>query len=635
MAYDAPLEEVFFTVVSTIALTTLLTGLLFVCLGSFRLGGLARYLPYPVVGGFLAGTGWLLFKGGFFLIDRDIVFPVLFEPANIVHWFPGLLLALLMFILSKRIQSTLVLPSLILGGVLSFYAIAWLMGHRAADLSLHGWLLGPFDGHALWRPLSFAQIQMADWNVILGQAANITTVLIVCSLSILLNASGLELAVKRDVDLNRELQTSGYGNLLSGLIPGFVGFLQISLTTLNYKINARSRIVGLVSITIIGLTIAFGASIISYIPKFIMGAVLMYLGITFLYEWVFETWVSLPKIDIFIIWMILIVIAVFGFLPGIVLGFMAAIIMFAISCSRAQVIRHELTGRSCRSQVTRSLNQRLVLDREGDKVYILKLQGFIFFGTVNHLFKKIRNRLNDDSKPIPEFVLLDFRRVENLDSTGMLSFKRLKNFTSDSNVHIIITTPTMKIKRQLEQGGLPSSVEFTHYFPDLDSGLEWCEDMILKSECGLLIDAPSPLKKQLHSMFPEISNLSRLFDYLERKEVVQGETIIKQGEKSDDLFFIESGRLTTNFERANGTPIRLESMRSSRVVGEIGFYLGKERTASVVADEKSVVYRINYRHLKELEQKDPEAANILHRVVVYLMAERFTSLIETVNALQK
>jgi SulP family sulfate permease len=55
---------VYATVVAAIAITSLATGATFLLLGQFRLGSLARYLPYPVVGGFLAGTGWLLLLGG-------------------------------------------------------------------------------------------------------------------------------------------------------------------------------------------------------------------------------------------------------------------------------------------------------------------------------------------------------------------------------------------------------------------------------------------------------------------------------------------------------------------------------------------------------------------------------------------
>lgn len=635
MPPDASLEETFFTLVTAIALTTLLTGLFFFCLGTFRLGGLVRYLPYPVVGGFLAGTGWLLFKGGFFLMNGHFNDANLFQLAYIGHWMPGFLLAVVMFITSKRIHNSFVLPILILGGTLFFYGTAWLMGSSPAELSAQGWLIGPFHEQTLWHPLTLEQLSMADWKVIAGQAANITTVLMVSSLSILLNASGLELAARRNIDLNRELRTTGIGNMLSGLSPGFVGFMQISLTVLNFKMKARSRVVGLIAVVIIGLTIAFGESVITYFPKVILGAVLMYLGLIFLVEWAYETWFALPKIDIFIIWMILFVIATFGFLQGVAVGFLAAVIMFAVSCSLTEVVRHELTGKSYQSQVTRLLEQRQVLDREGEKIYILRLQGFIFFGTVDRLFNKIKTRLNDKRTPQPHFVVLDFHRVENLDSTGMLSFRKLKALTTDLKIHIVITAPTLKIKRQLETGGLPSSNPFIHYFSNLDAGLEWCEDMILQMSGVALDERPPPLEKQIQAILPETISFSQLLDHLKRQEIAPGVTIIRQGEKPDDLFFIESGRITTQIDQSDGPSLRLETMRNSRIAGEIGFYLGKNRTASVITDEHSVIYRLSIKDLRKLEKTNPETANLLHRVVVHLLAERVTQLIRTVNALQK
>jgi SulP family sulfate permease len=56
-------EERFLAVVVAIGLTTVATGVFLYALGLLRLGNLIRFMPYPVVGGFLAGTGWLLAKG--------------------------------------------------------------------------------------------------------------------------------------------------------------------------------------------------------------------------------------------------------------------------------------------------------------------------------------------------------------------------------------------------------------------------------------------------------------------------------------------------------------------------------------------------------------------------------------------
>src|SRR3990172_8996347 len=57
-------DRAFLTVVAATLVMTVLTGIAFFVLGIFRLGNLVRYVPYPVIGGFLAGAGWLLMKGG-------------------------------------------------------------------------------------------------------------------------------------------------------------------------------------------------------------------------------------------------------------------------------------------------------------------------------------------------------------------------------------------------------------------------------------------------------------------------------------------------------------------------------------------------------------------------------------------
>jgi SulP family sulfate permease len=635
MPPDSSLEATFYTVVTAIALTTLLTGFFFFGLGTFRLGGLVRYLPYPVVGGFLAGTGWLLFKGGFSLMNGRFAYADLLQLDYITHWLPGFLLAVTMFLAVKRFQNTYVFPGLILGGTLLFYGSTWLMGYSPAELSAQGWLLGPFPEPTLWQPFTPAQLSMANWTVIADQSANITTVLMVSSLSMLLNASGLELAAKKNIDLDRELRSTGIGNLISGLSPGFVGFLQISLSVLNLRINACNRIVGLLGVAIIGLALLFGASIITYFPKVIMGAVLMYLGMTFLVEWTYNTLSKLPKIDIFIIWMILLIIAAFGFLQGVAVGFLAAVIMFAVSCSLTEVVRHELTGKTYQSQVTRLPDQHEILDAEGGQLYILQLQGFIFFGTVDRLYNQVKARLSDRNKPLPRFVVIDFRRVANLDSTGMLSFMKLKDLTAFSNIHIVITAPTAKIQRQLEQGGLPVSDTLIHYFSSLDDGLEWCEDEILQQFGVVLDEKPPSLEKQLSVLLPETTSLSPLIDYLERQEIDPGVTIIRQGEVPDDLFFIESGRITTLIDQQDGSSLRLETMRNGRIVGEIGFFLGQNRCASVITDEHSIIYRLSAEDLKQLEKDMPETAAVFHQVIIRLMAHRVTHLIKTINALQK
>lgn len=61
-------ETIFITILFLLGVTTCLTGLSFYFVGKFKFGNIIRYLPYPVICGFMAATGWLVLSGTFALL---------------------------------------------------------------------------------------------------------------------------------------------------------------------------------------------------------------------------------------------------------------------------------------------------------------------------------------------------------------------------------------------------------------------------------------------------------------------------------------------------------------------------------------------------------------------------------------
>jgi SulP family sulfate permease len=141
-------REKFITVVAVVVTTSLLTGLLFILMGQFKLGSLVRFLPYPVVGGFLAGTGWLLVIGGIgVMADVSFTFAkpgALFQADLLLRWLPGLIIAMIMLWILNRSNHFLILPGMLLGIALLFYSAAFFTSAPVSTLSAEGWLLGPF-----------------------------------------------------------------------------------------------------------------------------------------------------------------------------------------------------------------------------------------------------------------------------------------------------------------------------------------------------------------------------------------------------------------------------------------------------------------------------------------------------------
>jgi SulP family sulfate permease len=548
--------EAFITVAVTIALTTVLCGLFFLGLGYFNLGGLVRFLPYSVVGGFLAGTGWLLVTGSISTMTgftpQFFGGSILLQPEVLVQWLPGLVFAVVLMVVLNRFNHFLLLPGMVLGAIALFFLTNMLLGNSIAEISAQGWLLGPFTQGNLFQPLPLSALTHIDWSLVFVQTGTMVIVLVISAISLLLNASGLEIEAEADMDFNHELRAAGTGNLFAGLFSGLIGFQQLSLSALNMKLNARTRLTGIFAAGVCLLTLGVGTSFISLFPKFILGGLLMFLGLTFLYEWVYKTWFKLPKADYIIILLILVVIATVGFLEGVTVGILAAVILFAINYSQVDVIKHSLTGATFQSTIARPKMHERILQRYGKQVLILELQGYIFFGTANHLLEQIRVHINQYANTRLCYLLLDFSQVTGIDSSVALSFRKMVQLVHNNNASIVLSGLSAEIMNFLQKSSFLDLEETSfHISPDLDHGVEWCEDKLLESTGVLERDTAKSIQEQLKDLGGSADLIPRIMHYLERQELSAGVHIIHQGDSPGDMYFLEDGVVTVQLESSD------------------------------------------------------------------------------------
>jgi SulP family sulfate permease len=623
-------------VLVAIAATTLLTGAFFLVLGFLKLGELVRFIPYPVVGGFLAGTGWLLVKGSFgVMADFPLAISntaALLQPDQLILWVPGTLFGLLLFVGLRRIKHSLAMPAILSLVVVLFYFVLLATGTSIQEVIDRGLLLGAVSGKATWQPLVLVNPLAADWTAILGQSGNIAVILIVTAVSLLLNASALELTFQQDIDLNRELRVAGFANILSGLGGGAIGYHALDMSTLCYRTGARSRLPGLVAGAICAVILFAGVPLLAFIPTPILGGLLLFVGLGFLVEWVVDGWSKLPRSDYAVVLLILIVIGATDFLIGVSVGLVAMIVLFVLKYSRINVIRHALSGAEMKSNVVRSVYHRQVLRNLGRHIYILKLQGFIFFGTANALLEQIRARVVDAEQPQVRHIMLDFRRVTGLDSSAVLSFVKARQIAEARGITLLLTDISESIQHQFDQGGLFRNGEGVRIFADLDHSLEWCEYQLLESERITDLIMPLTLRSQLAASGFEESNAACLMQFLEKVQVEEGEYLIRQGAEADALYFVEQGGVSVFLESEDGKQVRLNTMGPGTVVGELGLYLGTTRTASVIADSSTVAYRLSRAALFTMRKTEPELAAAFHEFVVRLLSERLVATTQTLEA---
>ncbi|HZM20322.1 MAG TPA: SulP family inorganic anion transporter [Anaerolineales bacterium] len=634
---DASAEMKFATVVMTVILTSVISGLFFVLIGGFKLSRLVRFIPYPVVGGFVAGTGLLLTQGALGVMLGSTPgmsnLGILLQPENIVLWVPGFLFGASVLIASRRSTHILTYPALLLAAVIVFYLGIWISGYNLEEAREMGWLLGPFPQGTLLKPLDLSLLAQVDWNLIASQLTNIFAVAIISLVALLLNASALELIAQKDVDLNRELISTGIANVAGGLAGGSVGYHYLGISSLAFRMGISNRLVPIFGASVTGLALLFGASLLSFIPKMMAGGLILFVGLSFLTEWLYDAWFQLPRVDYALVWVILIVVGAVGFLEGVGTGIAIAIILFVVNYSRIGIVKDTLTGKSYQSNVERPFEQRQLIKESGDRILILRLQGFIFFGTSQSLVSQVSARVKDSAQDKLRFLILDFHHVSALDASALFGFVRLKQMAAAHQFHLVLTEADKDIRSRLARNGIDEQEDMIRIFPTMDYGMEWCESKLLLEEGGSSIIRAGSLRGQLRKLLPAPEQVEKFMDYLEREEGQQYHILINQGDPPDCMYFIDSGEVTTRLEMSRGKFIRLKSQRGGTMVGEMGLFLKQPRTATVVVSEPSVLYRLSLESYERMMHDDPELSFHLHQWIGRVLATRITENNSTLEVL--
>ncbi len=652
MSAVASPDEIIFTTVASIALTGILTGIFFIGLGRFKLGNMIRFVPHPVMGGFLAGTGWLLFRGCMgFMADTPLTIsalPDFFQPQMAIKWAPGFIFSVVLFIAIRRCTHFLVMPLMILSGIVLFYLILALANVSLDNAVAAGLLLEPFPEGTLWKPMTLAMLEQIHWPVVFSQAGSMVSIAILSAMLLLMLAGGIELTVKRDIDLNHELRSNGLAILLAGLGGGQLGFHHLSLSTLCYKMGSTSRLSGIIAAGLIGTALFFGADLLSLLPKPILGSLLLYLAIGFLFQWLYQSYFKLSLSDYLIVILILIAIGLFGFLQGLILGLILSVVIFVVKYSRIDLVKNELSGAIYQSRVERSPLLKKLLVMNGEQLCIYKLQGYIFFGTANILLERIRARMTNPDLQKLRFLLLDFSLVTGMDSSAMNSIKKMSQLSENSRITVIFTQLSPGTHAKFEKEGYCDNPTFK-FFPDMDHGVEWCEEEILASlEDGGVVDDQCLVNQHDLALWePSFEDtfkyleaqedfdriLKKMESYLLRKQLPENYVLINQGEVPDGIWLIQSGEVIVQLDNGYGSITRIQEMRTGTIAGEISLYTDSPAAASVVTKTKCDVYFLSSDNLKKMEEEIPGIVARFHRHIIFTLCQRVKSTNTTLRVL--
>ena len=521
-------------------------------------------------------------------------------------------------------DNALSVPAILFAAGLIFYAVLFLNEIGLDEAAANGQLPAIESTGSLIPVFNWDYVQEIRWMVIMEQADGIVVVALLCSVMLLLDVSGIELLAQKDLNPDHELQVMGYTNVVNGALGGFPGVHDVSDTALVETLGGRGRLTGFIYSTLMVAAILAGAEFMKIVPTFLLGGLLIYVGLEFLIDWVWKARDELPLSDYVVVILILIVIILSDILQGVTFGFFVAIILFVVNYSKLSVIKIETNGSDHASNVDRDLETRELLNKEGNRVLILVLQGFIFFGTADKLITSIRNRIKDPGHKV-DFLVLDFHHVSQLDTSAIITFSKLAQLSDREGFHIVISGADDGSLKQLVKHGFFTfgDQEWERVYKEqLDTAVDWCERSIL---ADLKIDTGEhklALADVLGRIAYEESDVKLLSDFFVTENRKAGEYLFNEGDKGESLYFVGSGTVLVVLKALNQKERILRKYKSGTILGEMAIYTGENRTASVRIEEDAQLFRLDKEKLEEMSRKFPASTAALHTYIVRVLAER-------------
>lgn len=249
--------------------------------------------------------------------------------------------------------------------------------------------------------------------------------------------------------------------------------------------GGNNRLAGLLlAAATFGVWVA-GPGMIGYVPVMVVGALIFYLGIALLEEALYDTWGKMNRLEYLTVLAIVLIMGIYDFVAGILAGIILACIHLVVQTSRKSAIRATYSGEIVESTVRRHPVQRHFLHEVGYQIFVTKLAGFLFFGSIVKVEKQSRALIEEEAfrrEPI-RFLVFDLAHVNGIDYSAAEAFTRMERILGRRDVRMIISgvNKDSETGRSLVNVGLWSEDSSVSFFEVLNEALEYCENELLKA----------------------------------------------------------------------------------------------------------------------------------------------------------
>ena len=688
------------TTILSYSISSVLTGAVFFLMGACRLGSLIGFFPRHILIGCIGGVGWFLVATGVEVSARlpgnlnydAPTFRQLFRSDTILLWTIPLTLAIVLLVAQRFVKSNFLVGGYFVSVAAVFYFFKFAMDIQMETLHSRGWVFdSPPSGTPFYHFWTLYDARLVDWAALAETVPAMFALTFFGILHVPINVPALGISTGEDnLNVDRELIAHGISNCLSGLVGSIQNYLVYTNSLLFMDSGGNDRLAGLMlAAATFGVLLA-GPVIIGYIPIMVVGALIFLLGIELLEEAVVGTWGRVHRLEYATILIIVVTMGVWDFVTGILLGIILAALSFVVQTSRRTAIRATYTGEIANSTVRRPPVQHRFLKEAGRQVFVIKLAGFLFFGTIVGVEKRIRALLEEEAfqtRPL-QFLVLDMTKINGVDFSAAEAFTRINRLLQQRSVQLIVSGLDIEgeIGRALQNVGLFEDDLNVEIFATLNEALEHCENRLLTAlyrqqenrgsrRMASHLDVPKSKSRDLSQAFPpELMISSPRGNHLQRV----ARTALEQNpppsskwqsfkqplplllhifedlsDKNEDFWhratqFFEQikypkGSVLFNVgDRPDGFYLLEEGMMrgeyelpqgtfsevvvSGRPFGELPFFSDTTRTANMTAERDSVVWQLNGERWRSLQAKEPDVAQELLKISLKLTKERMDTI---------
>ncbi len=636
------------SIVLMLTVLGILTGGTQILIGLLGIGRLIKYIPYPVVSGYLSGVGLIIISSQIPKlagVDYELNwFQVALAP-NLWDWRDmsiGGVTALTMLFSGRFIKSIPATISGILAGIVAYSAIA-VGDDSLRQLEGNTLVIGELGttgaGYVSLITDRWSEIGELKLSQIGGLVGSALTLAALLSIDTLKTCVVLDQLTRTRHDSNRELVAQGLGNVVASVIGGMPGAGTMGASMVNYSSGARTRISGVVEGVLTVLTALILGSFVAWIPVAALSGVLIVVGLRMIDTAPLRFLESRSTaLDFSVVLAVVGVSLTVGLIAASAVGVILSIILFLREQVGGTVLRRKSFVSERSSAWYRPEHEMRILEEKGRKAVIFELQGSLFFGTAQQLYRTLEPELQ-----VSDYLILDMQRVQSVDITAANTLNLVRDILAERNVPLLLSNvrerlPNGRNMREfLELAGLHSDQEAVIFLPTLEAAIEWVEARLLGANASADPHDRPPLELHEIELFKgsKLDTLADLEACLEKRSWKAGETIFSCGDPSNDLFLIRKGAVKIVGAVGRGGSIKhIATYGRGDFLGGQAFLDSRYRSNDAIATRDCDMYVLSVEKYNHLADGHKRIALVLMTKLARLLSIRLRHTNDELTLLQ-